>query len=137
MQGKTLPTQTVDIYNYSLLQLVGFIAEHYMWGSKHHITLWSELEYSIKIKSDEQLLEWFQLNLDKGVVQINDVEGPLQCSPTKHRCHLSVRIKAPPPPMKEPPRDLPMREPHPQLRKKKGTKCKGKVGDDDDDWLHC
>ena len=93
MQGKTLPTQTVDIYNYSLLQLVGFIAEHYMWGSKHHITLWCELEYSMKIKSNEQLLEWFQLNLDKGVVQINaqvnDFEGPLQCLPTKCRCHPS------------------------------------------------
>ena len=87
MQGKTLPTQTVDIHSYSFLQFVDFIAEHYMWGSKQYITLWRKLEYSMEIKSDEQLLEWFQLNLDKGIVrinaQINDFEGPLQCSPTK------------------------------------------------------
>ena len=99
MQGKTLLTQTVDIHSYSFLQLVDFIAEHYMWGSKQYITLWRELEYSMEIKSDEQLLEWFQLNLDKGIVrinaQINDFEGPLQCSPSKRRCHPSVRNKAP------------------------------------------
>ena len=38
----------------------------------------------MKIKSDEQLLESFQLNLEKGVVQIhariNDFKGLLQCS---------------------------------------------------------
>ena len=91
MQGRTLPTQTIDIHNYSLLHLVDFIAEHYMWGSKQHITLSRESEYTMEIKSDEQLFEWFQLNLDKGVVrinaQINDFEGPLQCSPMKRRCH--------------------------------------------------
>ena len=27
MQGRSLPTQTIDIYNYNLLQLVEFIAE--------------------------------------------------------------------------------------------------------------
>jgi hypothetical protein len=52
---------------------------------------------SIEIKSDEQLFEWYQLNVDKGVVQINaqvnDFEGPLQCSATKQRCHPSVRNK--------------------------------------------
>jgi len=97
VKGKTLPTQRIDIHNYSLLQLVDFIAEHYIWGSKQHITLLRESEYTIEIKSDEQLFEWFQLNLDKGVVeinaQINDFEGPLQCSPTKRRCHPSVRNK--------------------------------------------
>ena len=71
MHDRTLPTQMVHIHNYILLQLVDFIAEHYMWGSKQHLTLWRELEYSMEIKSDEQLLEWFQLNLKKGVVQIN------------------------------------------------------------------
>jgi hypothetical protein len=30
MQGKTLPTQIVDIHDYGVLQLVDFIAEHYM-----------------------------------------------------------------------------------------------------------
>jgi len=45
------------------------------------------------------LLEWFDLNKDKGLVhinaQINDFEGPLQFSPTKHRCHPSVRNRVP------------------------------------------
>ena len=93
MQGKILPTQTVDPQNYGILQLVDFIAEHYMWGSKQHITLSRESEYTMEIKSDEELFEWFQLNIDKGVVrinaQINDFEGPLQCLPTKCRCHPS------------------------------------------------
>ena len=71
MQGRTLPTQTIDIHNYSLLQLVDFLAGHYMWGSKQHITLSRESEYTMEIKSDEELFEWFQLNLDKGVVWIN------------------------------------------------------------------
>ena len=43
-QGKTLPTQMVDIDNYGLMQLVDFIAEHYMWGSKQYISLWRELD---------------------------------------------------------------------------------------------
>ena len=91
-QGKTLPTQFIDIHNYGLQQLVDFVAEHYMWGSKQLCTLWRDLEnISCEIKSDEQLLEWFVLNLDKGVacvnVQMNDFEGALQCSPTKRRCH--------------------------------------------------
>ncbi|OEL33422.1 hypothetical protein BAE44_0005559, partial [Dichanthelium oligosanthes] len=81
-QGKTLPTQTVDIYNYDLLQLVDFIWGHCMWGSKQCITLWHDLDsVSIEITSDERLLELLQLNLDKGVVcinaQIDDFEGPL------------------------------------------------------------
>jgi hypothetical protein len=51
------------------------------------------------MKTDEHLLEWFVLNVDKGVAcinaQINDFEGPLQFkfSPTKHRCHPSVRSR--------------------------------------------
>jgi hypothetical protein len=46
---------------------------------------------------DEQLLEWFYLNLENGVVhtdaQINDFDGPLQFSPTKRRLHPTVREK--------------------------------------------
>jgi hypothetical protein len=66
-----------------MLQLVDFIAKHYNWGSKQLITLWRDLEIeSIEINSDEQLFEWCQLNLDKGVVQINaqvnDFEGLLR-----------------------------------------------------------
>jgi hypothetical protein len=58
--------------------------------------LWRDLDTdSIEIKSDEHLMEWFELNLENRVVcivaQINDFEGPLQFSPTKRRCHPSVR----------------------------------------------
>ena len=63
MQGRTLPTQTIDIHNYSLLHLVDFIAEHYIWGSKQHITLSRESENTIEIKSDEQLFELLRLVL--------------------------------------------------------------------------
>jgi hypothetical protein len=53
------------------MQLVDFIAEHYMWGSKQRIILWHDLDIeSTEITSDEQRLEWFQVNLEKGVVQI-------------------------------------------------------------------
>ena len=98
MQGKTLPTQIVDIHAYGLQQLVDFIAEHYMWGSKQYITFSRELETdSIEIKSDEDMLEWFECNLNKGVAQINaqvnEFVGPLQFSPTKRRCHPSLRNK--------------------------------------------
>lgn len=34
----------VDIDNYGLMQLVDFIAEHYMWGLKQYISLWRELD---------------------------------------------------------------------------------------------
>ena len=75
-QGRTLPTQVVDMHSFDLLQLVNFIAEHYMWGSKQYISLWRALDEisrgpSIEIKTDEQLLEWFELNKDKGNVYIN------------------------------------------------------------------
>ena len=49
----------------------------------------------MEIKSDENLLEWFLINVDNGLVcindQINDFEGPLQFSPTKRRFHPTVR----------------------------------------------
>ena len=102
--GRILPTQVVDMHSFNVLQLVNFIAEHFMWGSKQHITLWRALEDtfsgdSIEIKTDEQLLEWFELNKDKENVyinaQINDFEGPLQFSPTKRRCHPCVRNRVP------------------------------------------
>ncbi|PAN18624.1 hypothetical protein PAHAL_3G215000 [Panicum hallii] len=82
------------------MQLVDFIVAHYMWGSKKYIILWRELDIeSIEIKSDEHLLEWFQVNLKKGVVhiiaQINDFDSPIQFSLTKHRCHPSLRNRVP------------------------------------------
>ncbi|RLM50344.1 hypothetical protein C2845_PMPSC049106 [Panicum miliaceum] len=78
------------------MQLVDFIAEYCLWGSKQYITLWRDLEnYSMEIKSDENLLDWFLLNVEKGFVcinaQVNDFDGPLQSSPTKRRFHPSVR----------------------------------------------
>ena len=52
---------------------------------------------SIEIKSDEDMLEWFECNLNKGVAQINaqvnEFVGPPQFLPTKRRCHPSLRNK--------------------------------------------
>jgi hypothetical protein len=49
----------------------------------------------MEIKSDENLLDWFLMNIENGLVcinaQINDFEGPLQFSPTKRRFHPTVR----------------------------------------------
>uniref|UniRef100_A0A0E0J035 PB1 domain-containing protein n=1 Tax=Oryza nivara TaxID=4536 RepID=A0A0E0J035_ORYNI len=99
VQGKTVPTQHVAMHNFHLLELVNFIFEHFMWGSKQYMTLWRSLDGdSIEIKSDEEMLDWFQLNLEKRVVCIDakiiDFDSPLQFSPTKCRCHLSVRNRA-------------------------------------------
>ena len=56
-------TKIVDRHSFSLLQLVDYIGEHFVWGSKQYITLWRSLEDAfIEIQSDEQLLEWFELN---------------------------------------------------------------------------
>ncbi|KAF2938008.1 hypothetical protein DAI22_03g089100 [Oryza sativa Japonica Group] len=82
------------MHKYDLLQVVNFIAEHYTWGSKQYVSLWRSLDDGfVEIKSDEHLREWFQLNIDKGVVcidaKINDFNGPLQFSPTKCRFHPS------------------------------------------------
>jgi hypothetical protein len=52
-------TKVVDTNSFGLLQLVDFIAEHCLWGSKQYITLWHDLKNeSMEIKSDENLLEW-------------------------------------------------------------------------------
>ena len=95
-QGRTLSTKVVDTNSFGLLQLVDFIAEHCLWGSKQYITLSRDLENdSMEIKSDENLLEWFLINVENELVcinaQINDFEGPLQFSPTKRRFHPTVR----------------------------------------------
>ncbi|TVU51159.1 hypothetical protein EJB05_02567, partial [Eragrostis curvula] len=44
LQGKKLPPQNVAVHRYGILQLVNFVAEHYMWGSKQYISLWRSLE---------------------------------------------------------------------------------------------
>lgn len=67
---------------------------------------------SIEIKSDENLLQWFDLNQESRVVhidtQINVFEGPLQFSPTKRRCHPAVRNKVVQSPTPPPLLDLPV-----------------------------
>jgi hypothetical protein len=73
--------------------------QYFMWDSKQYITLYdsskSSGDVSFRIKSDEQVLQWFLMNLEKRVVhidaQINDVNGPLQFSPTKQALHPKVR----------------------------------------------
>ena len=95
--GRTLPTKIVDINSFGLMQLVDFIVEHCLWGSKQYPTLWRDLEnYSMEIKSDENLLEWCLLNVEKGLVcintQVNDFLWPLQFSPTKQRWLLEWLI---------------------------------------------
>ena len=48
----------------------------------------------MEIKSDENLLEWFLINIEKELVcinaKINGFEGPHQFSPTKRRFHPTV-----------------------------------------------
>ncbi|KAG2651226.1 hypothetical protein PVAP13_1NG252719, partial [Panicum virgatum] len=85
-------------HNYSFLQLVDFVGEHFVWGSKQCISFWRSLEdASIEITSDEQLLQWFELNQERRVLhidaQIDDFQGPIQFLPTKRRCHPVVRNK--------------------------------------------
>ncbi|WVZ83421.1 hypothetical protein U9M48_030570 [Paspalum notatum var. saurae] len=96
-------TTAVEMNGYGLLQLVDYIGERFVWGSKQYITLWRSLEdASIEIKTDEHLLEWFQLNQEKGAVHI---DAPLKFSPTKRRFHPSVRNNVEPTPG-TPPLDL-------------------------------
>jgi hypothetical protein len=58
---KTLTSIIVDASSYGLLQLINYIAEHFMWGSKQYISLFRGSddcnEVCVPIKSDEQLLE--------------------------------------------------------------------------------
>jgi len=53
-----------------------------VWGSKQYISFWRSLENeSIEIKSDEELLQWFELNQERRVVhidaQIDVFQGPI------------------------------------------------------------
>ncbi|TVU10854.1 hypothetical protein EJB05_44407, partial [Eragrostis curvula] len=90
---KTLSPIVVDASNYGLLQLVNHIAEHFLWGSKQYIF------YGVNLNMMRMCA--FQLKVmnncfnDKGVVhiiaEIDDFEGPLQCSPTKRSLHPKVR----------------------------------------------
>jgi hypothetical protein len=77
---KILSSIIVDASSYGLLQLINYIAKHFMWDSKQYISLFhgsdDSDEVCVPIKSDEQLLDWFYQNLENGVVhidaQIND-----------------------------------------------------------------
>ncbi|TVU32551.1 hypothetical protein EJB05_24282, partial [Eragrostis curvula] len=83
----------VNANSYGLMQLVNHIADHFLWGSKQFFFFCGVNLNMMTI--DEQLLQWIEMNLDKGVVhiiaEINDFEGPLQCSPTKRSLHPKVR----------------------------------------------
>jgi hypothetical protein len=88
LQCRALPPQVVNMHNYGFMQLVDFIDEHYIWGSKQYLSLSRDLDNeSIEIKSDEHLIEWFQLNLENEVVCI--------VAQTKCRCHPSLRHRVP------------------------------------------
>jgi hypothetical protein len=72
---KTLSPIVVDLSSYVLLQLINHIAEYFIWGSKQYISLFRATdvcdEVCVPIKSDEELREWFNMNLENGVVHID------------------------------------------------------------------
>jgi hypothetical protein len=53
-------------------------------------------DVAIEIKYDEQLLEWFELNIESEIMCVDaenkNFDGSLQFSPSKHQCHLKVRL---------------------------------------------
>ncbi|KAG2578457.1 hypothetical protein PVAP13_6NG213406 [Panicum virgatum] len=70
------------MFDYRFLQLVDFVGERFVWGSKQYISFWRSLENaSIEIKCDEELRV---VHID---AQIDVFQGPIQFSPTKRRCH--------------------------------------------------
>ncbi|KAG2543074.1 hypothetical protein PVAP13_9NG725177, partial [Panicum virgatum] len=110
-------------HSYDFLQLVDFVGERCVWGSKQYISFWRFLENaSIEIKRDKELLQWFELNQERRVVhidaQIDVFQGPIQFSPTKRRCHPTVRNKETPTAYKP---------------TRKGSKNKRKRADDDEE----
>jgi hypothetical protein len=94
--------------------------------------------------SDEHVLEWFEMNLEKGVVyidaQINDFDGPLQFSPTKCALHPKVRERMTTKILETPstPLDLDSRVDHTHLtqatsKKDRATHDEEAVGVDEED----
>jgi hypothetical protein len=67
------------------MQIIDHIAEHFKWSSKQYITFYDSYEdsddVSFPIKSNEHVVEWFQINIEKGVMdidaQMNDFDGPM------------------------------------------------------------
>ncbi|KAK3144939.1 hypothetical protein QOZ80_4AG0320050 [Eleusine coracana subsp. coracana] len=82
----------------SLLDLVDAVGENFIWGSKQYISFWHSLiNECVRITTDVQLLEWFDLNRKSGVVhtdaQVDDLHDTLQCSSTDWWYHPSLRNK--------------------------------------------
>lgn len=96
-QAKTLSPFRLERQKCGLLTLVDYIGDNFIWGSKQYISLWRSTfdDIAVEIKTDEHLLQWFDLNLENGIMyidaEIKDFDGPLQISPTKRRCHPRVR----------------------------------------------
>jgi hypothetical protein len=96
-QRRHLPSFVVERDKCVLLNLIDYIGTKCIWGLKQYIILWHSLpdDVAIEIKSDEQLLEWFELNIESEIIcvdaEIKDFNGPLQFSPSKRRCHPKVR----------------------------------------------
>jgi hypothetical protein len=65
---KTLSPIIVDSSSYVMLQLINHIAEHFILGSKQYISLFRAIdvcdEVCVSIKSEEQLLVWFNRNIE-------------------------------------------------------------------------
>ncbi|TVU37801.1 hypothetical protein EJB05_11137, partial [Eragrostis curvula] len=94
---------------------------------------------AFEIKTDEQLVEWCDLNLENGVVHIkamvNDFSGPLQFSPTKRCCHPKVRKRLLDTPSTPPLNVDPPIEPSQSTQDMthSGNECAKKVAADDDE----
>jgi hypothetical protein len=92
-QRRHLPSFVNERNKCALLNLVDYIDAKFIWGSKKYITLWRSLsdDVATEIKSDEQLLEWFELNIESGIMcvdaKIKDFNDQLQFSPSKRHCH--------------------------------------------------
>lgn len=88
-----------------MLALVDDVGENFNWGPNQYIGFWKlgdvSTQSKVEITTDSQLLDWLDKGNQHGVVNIhaivNDFGGPLQVepSPTKRRCHPSVRYSIP------------------------------------------
>lgn len=96
---------SIERDRYSMLALVDDVGENFNWGPNQYISFWKlgdvSTQSKVEITTDSQLLDWLDKGNQHGVVNIhaivNDFGGPLQVepSPTKRRCHPSVRYSIP------------------------------------------
>jgi hypothetical protein len=90
-QRSHLLSFVVDRDKCVLLNLIDYMCANCIWGLKQYRTLWLSLpdDVAIEIKSDEQLLEWFELNIESGIMcvdaEIKDFNELLQFSASKPR----------------------------------------------------